>query len=1415
MRSAPSSGPARTSRERAPLSALSSGAVGWPPLLPLPFGRTSFALSVFLAWHSVQAQFCPMTGAVRQRDLLPLRLPCGEGGLLKSNLSRGTRQRIRRRLGAEAWFREGVETLNALYGKPGDASCPAPVAGQAASLARLERMYKAVGPPPQSRPEEALEALLGGMTLYSQDTDCTIASFDETLVSWPSPGSCPVNVAERLDPETSHLLSLAGMPALLAEEGSAPEEEVVKPYMDPALASSPNSLGRFYGRLHQSHMLTFVSGRHAHTVGVFFVHKKSGKLRLILDTRAANRAFRKPLTTRLPTPAAWSSIEVDPEDTLYTAAGDVADAFHRMALPAHLRRFFRLPAIKCKFVDRKLWPAGCKGEDYITPEYATLPMGWSWSLFFCQHVLQSAAAQAGLPETDCIEDRSWIGQVSEGRAIHAEYVDNFFVCGIDREFVQQSFDRLRGILESWGFAIHEVTEAQPIVEGLGLRFDGAERRVTLTSQRVWKLRLSAIALGRLRGPPPPKWIEKIVGHFTFAMMVRREALSVFSSVYKYIRASQPGLDLWHRARDEILQASALLPLLSTSWALPWDATVSATDSSEVGYGVCERSLAPTFVAECGRPCEQWRYSVEGAIKARANALGLKPEEHLPADLQQECARVCSSEFKEIPAGVLSFEAWHTVFSGAWDYHENILRTEGRAMISGIRHKLRAARSQQRRHLVLVDNLSLALGVCKGRSGSSLLNNTCRQVCALSLASDCRVHVRWIPSERNAADKPSRQPLSGSHLQCAANEASPNHGGPGFASSSCESSASTLQNSADRPCGAGRASHPGGSDICTRDGETSAYYDTGPLLQGPPGLLPVGPVLPEPDLGLGRPLDRLPERALRVEPKRQRRGVRFRRVQVQAPPVRQTWISDVATCHSGPRRIPKSGSPANEAAHTLGRLHRRRGPAFGARGSADGNRPPHSVGPPLAARGIDRTTAAAHGPADADGQHAVLGGDTGPIRGEQHSKQSKCLRRERDPQSASGVHPARSRGASGHTSQVRPLVPFHRGAARTQVQRSRRLPEPSRAQPDSAWKQTWWRKRSPSEGDSAEGNQEERAVGCRLQSPQVREGDAGPTADPQSTFGHSPVRCLRGATVASQCSTSSTCSDVPSRIEPGAAEPVIQASACALSDAIVRRHLRGLLYRARKAAHIHRHQVFLELFAGTQEISGCLRNLGFGVVSLDIAFNPCEDVCHPAVLSTLEGWIASGVVLGVWLGCPCTTWSVAHASPIVRTRKYPLGVPNLCGRHLRAVHFGNATMIFSANIIERCVRAAVPCLLENPHASKLFQAKPIAQLRTLSCCQEFVSDYCQYGAQWKKRTRVCGWHCLSEAPVLKCTGANGICSRSGRKHLRLCGHSPQGKSWTAIAQAYPHRWARQFAQVLADSATNRIQHRLFTFCSIIS
>ena len=89
-----------------------------------------------------------------------------------------------------------------------------------------------------------------------------------------------------------------------------------------------------------------------------------------------------------------------------------------------------------------MWPPGCGPNDYVTPEYATLPMSWNWSLYFCQSLLESAAAQAHLRDADRIEDRTWTGRVTGGRTVHAQYVDNFFVSGTDSYVVQSAFDRM-------------------------------------------------------------------------------------------------------------------------------------------------------------------------------------------------------------------------------------------------------------------------------------------------------------------------------------------------------------------------------------------------------------------------------------------------------------------------------------------------------------------------------------------------------------------------------------------------------------------------------------------------------------------------------------------------------------------------------------------------------------------------------------------------------------------------------------------------------------------------------------------------------------------------------------------------------------------------------------------------------------
>ena len=93
--------------------------------------------------------------------------------------------------------------------------------------------------------------------------------------------------------------------------------------------------------------------------------------------------------------------------------------------------------------------------------------------------------------------------------------------------------------------------------------------------------------------------------------------------------------------------------------------------------------------------------------------------------------------------------------GRWKTKMGIIRTEGKAAIIAYRHALRAVGGQLQRHLVLSDNLSLVLAMVKGRGHTVAVNQTCRECLALSALSGASLHLRWIASEQNSADAPSR------------------------------------------------------------------------------------------------------------------------------------------------------------------------------------------------------------------------------------------------------------------------------------------------------------------------------------------------------------------------------------------------------------------------------------------------------------------------------------------------------------------------------------------------------------------------------------------------------------------------------------------------------------------------------------
>eukprot|EP00438_Fugacium_kawagutii_P017034 Skav221329 [mRNA] locus=scaffold1437:52275:55350:- [translate_table: standard] len=116
----------------------------------------------------------------------------------------------------------------------------------------------------------------------------------------------------------------------------------------------------------------------------------------------------------------------------------------------------------------------------------------------------------------------------------------------------------------------------------------------------------------------------------------------------------------------------------------------------------------------------------------------------------------NDDFPEIPDELTKPQLWRTVKMGKWQHtHERITLKEGRAFLIALRRLSRSREHRRKRHLFLVDNLSLCFAIAKGRSHSFELLRVLQKAAALSLACGLTIRPRWIRSEVNVADGPSR------------------------------------------------------------------------------------------------------------------------------------------------------------------------------------------------------------------------------------------------------------------------------------------------------------------------------------------------------------------------------------------------------------------------------------------------------------------------------------------------------------------------------------------------------------------------------------------------------------------------------------------------------------------------------------
>ncbi|CAK8990488.1 unnamed protein product, partial [Durusdinium trenchii] len=535
----------------------------------------------------------------------------------------------------------------------------------------------------------------------------------------------------------------------LPEDLTGEDEVVCCPYWDPALKHNAKNYRRFIQKLNSIQYLEFTLNPCQHA-GVFFVWKSDKKrIRMIIDARPANASFYDPPGISLPTAETFAKVEVIGKEAggvdgfgIYAGLSDVKDCFHRIKQPRWLAKHFCLLPIEARHVGltgQTLEGRTLSSSDLVYPMPGSLCMGFSWSLFFAQRISEALMDQVpGLSHSTRIHDRGGpavFDALQSHEIKHFVYVDNLGVMSSDRQAVSQELGELTDKFTDKKLLLHPGEIQHEHIKALGVQMDGKLLKSTLTPDRFHRVRQGVRGLLR-RGRCTGKVLEIVIGHCTYCGLMNRCLLSTFHASYKFIRNSYyEAAPLWNSVKAELRAFSGLMALLVADWSRPWNSVVTVSDASEEGFGVCAAAWEPQVAAEASG---KW-----------ADGL-LEDEEYLRLsgwDLKQD--------FPEVPVHQLKSQEWATVRQGAWRRSEHIVHLEARALVKSFEFLVHDTEISHCRQLFLVDSMSASLSFDRCRSKNFRMLRQIRKFCSLALARNVAFSVRWVPSELNPADGPSR------------------------------------------------------------------------------------------------------------------------------------------------------------------------------------------------------------------------------------------------------------------------------------------------------------------------------------------------------------------------------------------------------------------------------------------------------------------------------------------------------------------------------------------------------------------------------------------------------------------------------------------------------------------------------------
>lgn len=1436
--------------------------------------------------------------SVRSRDLFPLPVPPRLEST--SGLSRRSSQRLCRKVRKMDTVREAVHGLNWLagHGFLHDSETP-PDDLQAEVLQRIHLLAQDSGNlgslerVPSS--EAALQALLKGKSEYHQpSTPVALAPYKLERVSLP---------------EDLHGLPQDARRYLQGKELMVKEGEPLEappPYWDPALAKSKKQYRQFIQHLDSIGLLQYTQTP-KNEVGVFFVFKSDGeRIRLIVDARSTNALFQDPPGVELCSSEGFSRIECEvspglrpgsPEFlaelqtmNIHIGLSDVKDCFHRLRQPRWLAEYFCFKPIRAHWVGltgtmldgHRLGP-----NDVIYPMPGSLCMGFSWSLYFCQRINEyQCSLTRSLKDSTLVRDKGepvvfrseQVRRHGEPGSRHYVYVDNLGVLSSHAAYVKTALQELDEHFGSCGLLLHPGEVSVGETRALGTVLDGQALCSKITPERFHKVRQAIRGIVQRRRVTG-QMLEVVVGHATFCGLNNRMTLAVFHTCYKFIRTHyfEP-TELWSSVKDELRAFAGLMIFLRSDWWRPWNDLVCCSDASTTGYGVCTSHWKLSDVSAVGRIKERARFKRSGGHSARESSLtsagfikdevtgSWKVGEIEAEDYLKLSGWTLDPHFPEVPARLLRKECWAPKLWGKWQFPEGIITLEARAAVKSLRRVAMSVFGSQIRQLFLLDNMSLVLALERSRSRQFSLLKQIRVFNSYCIARGIQPYFRWVPSELNSADEPSRynsdepSKLLTALIPHGPEESSDvgrpivkqDHGQEEDRALFETRGANHQDLEGQGPCPEKRGTQPGSLHSGQSTAQSQPRGDwahSGQPEAGQPSSSRAGCQL--------------------QQLRQQQRGNAHQEEGAKPPLPRaaaQAKVRRSADGGQGPTKFECSGEAGSGANH---RENVREG-AHHFYDICQEERPPrhHKLQPSGSASGGLYEPMFLRGPSSlcwrqADRQLASSSSRVQPYW---------C---EEDPQStpsAEGLEafvPRKVTYPLSSSSMVRPQrfdagawisqdgnfshdVPVHLCAAsRTPTAAGDEFDSPSHrgdqllVHPDESRGARPAFENGRVRHQSAVRLSLSQLLGCEgVQQAEDRESEQLPVGlQLQSVFGHvqemrqtdghravtishpsqwsldrslqelqEPARCAEAWTMEKHQVHCPLRKSGTLGQELGASSEQGQGILPGMRRGIRRHH-----GRPKEAPYIdyprrsRKGQYVADLFSGQGGVARACEALGFQSREWDIRYGQHCDLTSARVLSRLKQDIKWGRVLAVMLAPPGDSFSAARdRASVVRTRDWPWGLPPefLSIAEQKKIQLGNACFRSCISLIRLLDRHRIPWILENSASSKCWYLPYFHRLCSQPHVQTVISDFCQFGTRWRKRTRFCCGNIeLDDLHRLqhKCSG-HGMCSRTGRPHFQLTGTGPGNRNWTAIAQSYPVK----LSEALAYSLTARWHYNSFSY-----